>query len=628
MHRDYQIPILRELRDQQVRFAPREKRLEQAARAEDFLEEIKDDRDYPYPFVCRRITDFNPEFHRDKMLSAKELQHDLLLLIEDLSEAALQDVDEAAEKVWTLSELCDFFKVTAKTISRWRKTGLVGRRFRIDGKKRLGFLDSSVTRYMRRNGRQIERGANFSQLTDKEKTQLIRMARRMVRAGGSPTEIARSLAEKTGRSAETVRYTLKRFDEQNPDIALFPNRKIPMREDIRRLIYQRFRLGETVEDLAESFHRTVSSVYRIIGQMRAARIAELPLDFIANAEFEKVSESQEKMICGPMPNTSPLEPAKRMRSRQPAVETLSGKKELPDFVEYDPESSFFEETEQEMQEDAKPEHDEWNAGRKDFLSEPIDISVHEPPSGESSLPPYLAGLYRVPLLTQEQETFLFRKMNYLKYKAASLRNKLDPERPKAHLMAKIESLYNEAVATKNRIVTANLRLVVSIAKRHVAAGMNFFDLISDGNLSLLKAVEKFDFSRGNKFSTYATWAVVRCYARSIPDEKKHRLRFRIVEEELFDAAPDVRSDQHADEKIQADREVQVDRLLGELDDREQQILMRRFGLGEAGEAQTLREVGSEMGVTKERVRQIEARALEKLRKFIEDEHLEIPELND
>ncbi len=99
-------------------------------------------------------------------------------------------------------------------------------------------------------------------------------------------------------------------------------------------------------------------------------------------------------------------------------------------------------------------------------------------------------------------------------------------------MNEIEKLYEEVVKIKNEIVQANLRLVVSIAKRHVTGSEDFFGLVSDGNMSLIRAVEKFDFSRGNKFSTYASWAIMKNFARTIPEEFKRRDRFRTSQEEL------------------------------------------------------------------------------------------------
>jgi len=245
----------------------------------------------------------------------------------------------------------------------------------------------------------------------------------------------------------------------------------------------------------------------------------------------------------------------------------------------------------------------------------------------SGLPAYLASLYEVPLLTREQEVWLFRKFNYLKYKAAKLREQLDPERPSTRLMDQIDRIYEEVVSLKNRLVRSNLRLVVSIAKRRVAPGDSFFDLVSDGNMSLIRAVEKFDYARGNKFSTYASWAIMKNYARTIPDEHKRRDRFRAADMEMLQSATDRRADEYQQRIAESDRMQQVGKFLDRLDAREQTIIIRRYGLDHEHEPQTLKEVGSALGVTKERVRQIEAKALEKLREAAAAEAV-LPELEE
>jgi RNA polymerase primary sigma factor/RNA polymerase sigma factor len=464
--------------------------------------------------------------------------------------------EAAGERVLTIEELARQFNVSTKTISRWRKQGLVSRRFVFDGRKRVGFLESSVQQFVRHNEQRVRRGSQFSQLSDEELKGILRWARELAQQGKRPSEVIRRLAEATGRNVETMRYTLKQYEINHPESPIFSHQQEKAEEDLRRKIYQQYRRGESVESLARLFGRSKAGIYRALTEARYQRIKELPLDYIPSEEFKDAGPEKEREILGPMP---------------------------------------------------VPDHAQRKARR---------------PAG---LPSYLASLYEVPLLTREQEQHLFRKMNYLKFKASRFREQLDPEAPSSELMSAIESLYEQSLAVKNELIRANLRLVVSLAKRHSGGSEDFFDLVSDGNMSLIRAVEKFDYTRGYKFSTYATWAIVKNYARSIPNEYRRRERFRTSQDEMFQAAADERANPFAEEKWQAERESQVARIMGRLDERERQIIAHRFGLGSTRKPQTLKEVGEAMGVTKERVRQLEIRALEKLRAAAEEEHLELAE---
>ncbi|MEE2639578.1 MAG: sigma-70 family RNA polymerase sigma factor [Planctomycetota bacterium] len=555
MNKDYRSQQLAQLANQQVRFAPIEKRIEQINRAEQLLHEVKAETTYSYEYLCFKITEYRPETSEIEAVRGSDVIHDLHLLIEDLSDSANIRAEETGEPVHTVDELSKMFNVSTKTISRWRRQGLVSRKLIFDrGRKRVGFLRSSVDQFLRLHGDKVRRGEKFSQLTLSDKEEILDRARRLSLAGERPADVTRQVAERMGRSIETIRYTIRQFDQQHPDLAIFPDLTGPLTRESKERLYRDFLDGISAESLARRFNRTSNSIYRIVGEMRANEILDLPLDYIDSEEFHE-PQAGEKIL-----------------TEMPEPETVTRRV--------------------------------------------------KPPAG---LPPYLSRLYETTLLTREQEYHQFRKFNYLKFLACRLRDQLEPSDPRTGLMDEFENLLGEAAEIKNFLVQSNLRLVVSIAKRHVTSGDEFYQLVSDGNMSLFRAVEKFDYSRGNKFSTYASWAIMKNFARSIPEEFKQRDRFRTSSEETFMAAPDDRLNNYQAEIEQDLRETAVNKILESLDEREQQIIISRFGLNHQNEPQTLKEVGREIGVTKERVRQIEARALVKLRAEAEKQKIDFVE---
>ena len=271
----------------------------------------------------------------------------------------------------------------------------------------------------------------------------------------------------------------------------------------------------------------------------------------------------------------------------------------------------------------------------------IDLSVPEGIGLEDPVRMYLKEIGKVPLLNADEEIGLAQRME------------------------------NGDADAKKRLAEANLRLVVSIAKRYVGRGMQFLDLIQEGNLGLIKAVEKFDYRKGYKFSTYATWWIRQAITRAIADQARTiRIPVHMVEtinklirvqrqllqelgrepqpEEIakemnlsLDRVREIQKisqepvsmetpigeeeDSHLGDFIQDDQvpvpaeaaaftllKEQLNEVLGTLTDREQKVLRLRFGLDD-GRQRTLEEVGKEFDVTRERIRQIEAKALRKLR---------------
>ena len=130
------------------------------------------------------------------------------------------------------------FNVSSKTISRWRRQGLVSRKLIFDGgRKRVGFLRSSVDHFMKTHSNKVRRGEKFSQLPLSDKEEILDLARRLSQAGERPASVTRQVAERMDRSIETIRYTIRLFDQQNPDLAIFPDLTGPLNRESKERLY-------------------------------------------------------------------------------------------------------------------------------------------------------------------------------------------------------------------------------------------------------------------------------------------------------------------------------------------------------------------------------------------------------
>lgn len=239
----------------------------------------------------------------------------------------------------------------------------------------------------------------------------------------------------------------------------------------------------------------------------------------------------------------------------------------------------------------------------------------------AGLTPYLASLYQTRLLTKQEEQFYFRRMNWLKFRAATARGSLDRGRATLRQIERIEGWLTEADTVQSIIITSNLRLVVSIAKKFVDATYSFDELVSEGNVALMRAVEKFSFALGNRFSTYATYAIQRHFFRLSHKGRQLRQRF-VSDDDSFKgrAAAEPNTDYCSTEQIAMLKEL-FGTFLGALEPREQQIVVARYGF-DGRPPRTFRELGASMGVCKERIRQIQTRAIDKLREMAAEARLE------
>ena len=243
----------------------------------------------------------------------------------------------------------------------------------------------------------------------------------------------------------------------------------------------------------------------------------------------------------------------------------------------------------------------------------VNLEIGQPQSRHASGQSFLASLCRTPLLTPEQEREAFFRMNFLKYRANCLRSSLSDRVPDRGTVDAIEAMLEEATAIRNRIIEANVRLVMSIAKQFADQKNRFDELFSEGVNCLIKAVDKFNFDRGFRFSTYATRAVRREIFRLVKRLHRDRSRYSSGADETIAKQIERRetpagigsSWQEVDRTVRESMEM--------LDERERMIVAARYGFERLGQKATFQYLGKLLGVSKERARQLEQRALEKMR---------------
>lgn len=228
-------------------------------------------------------------------------------------------------------------------------------------------------------------------------------------------------------------------------------------------------------------------------------------------------------------------------------------------------------------------------------------------------------------LTAEKEQQVFRQYNYWKFRLAKLQRQAKDGLVKS-LADEIIECQRRITASRTGIVRANMALVLAMAKRSRISGVDFGELISEGNLALLRAVDKFDFARGFKFSTYACRAILKAFSRAAMKSSRYRTHFPTEFDPAMEAT-NYPAERRAEQQEEAAEELRsiLGRNLAELSDVEKTVIQHRFPVGSHDRPKTLEQVGRIIGVTKERVRQIQNKALNKIREVIEEKEAAPPD---
>ena len=548
----------------QAQYAPEAKRRAQLDACDQLIRLLEPDKEYPYDFVRYRLTDYHPRPSAD---DAKIIPYNDLMA--DIPAYAAELSRPLRQRS---SDISQKIYTLADLAQKFHVSTKTVTRWRVKGLVGRYLVFPDGRQRLAFLGPTVEHFRRKNRRVLRQRKQFSRVST------AERTDIIRYLTRLAQRCPErrqdAIRRAARHFQRsvegvrqilatEERAVPVFRRRQGGVALDEQQRICADHDGGASVEELMKRFARGRSTIYRVLRAAQAQRLRSLEIKYMPCPDF--ALPGAEKRFCVPPADLS-----------------------IP--------------------------HDSDVAGSPgSALRAPLDS--------------YAADIMRTPLLNQRQEQFLFAKYNCLKYLAAQLQPQIDPVYPSAAIVENMQRLVTEADRLRDRLIRSNLRLVVSVARKHVSSDSQMLDLISEGNLAIMNAVEKFDFKRGVKFSTYATWAVVRRFAslyRAPTPPAAETLHAEVLE-----TADNLRL---VDSKVQAVESARksLEQVMTEtLDEREQAIVRQHYGLTDKTELigqrkpKSLREIAEMIGLSKEGIRRVELVALQKLRRVLSREQFDL-----
>ena len=570
----YRLAAIELLKDQLL-FTPRRVLKEHVVRLYDLaVFQLHPQQTYPYDFICHRITGYRPASDAEALFEGRDLEADLSLMLLELSARAAPSAQAFREPTYSLEELARLWGVSPHTILRWQEHApLFGCYVEEEGSRRLAFRFAAVLRFIRDNPALVDGVVAEALLSPACRKRVVAAARRTRKRSRTLSALAEHLGERLRLSPALVEHVLALDLRRNPGLGVYQGFQPTLSEAGRKRALELFEQGRRLADIGRELGCDRKTAYRSICREKAAAVLTSEVSCVDSPEFHQ-RRAEANILTEP-------ESLRLADDGEPAAE------------------------------------------------------AHQLPE---DLPPYIRELYRTKLLAPERERWLFRKYNFCKFRMSELREQIRRRPCAMSLIRAYRGFAAQALGCRRELVRSNLRLVVSIAKRHLGPQTDFETLVSDGNMSLLAAIERFDYGKGFKFSTYASWAIIKNFAKSIPEEN-YRLRVYLT------GVPELMDEVAAERALAGGRARQAEpvstggplsgpgrpathlretvfALLRSLTEREQFILSARFGLaaaadGEEREPQTLEAIGQQLSLSRERVRQLERRALVRLRELVE-----------